>query len=48
MDVLVSAPQPHKLPILPIFQLSNGAISVPSFQNDFGYLLENRYIITYG
>jgi hypothetical protein len=48
MDVLVSALQPHKLPILPIFQLSNGAISVPSFQNDLGYLFENQYITSYG
>jgi MFS transporter, SP family, general alpha glucoside:H+ symporter len=48
IDVLVSALQPHILPILPIFRLSNRAISVPSFQNDFGYLLENQYIISYG
>jgi MFS transporter, SP family, general alpha glucoside:H+ symporter len=48
MDVLVSVLQPHKLPILPIFQLSNGAISVPSFQNDLGYLFENQYITSYG
>lgn len=48
MDVLVNVLQPHKLRILPIFQLSNGAISVPSFQNDLGYLFENQYITSYG
>ncbi|KAE9371115.1 MFS general substrate transporter [Stipitochalara longipes BDJ] len=27
--------------------LSNGVISVPLFQKDFGYLFENKYIISY-
>jgi hypothetical protein len=38
-------------PIYPIqklmyTQLSNGVISVPSFQRDFGYEFENKYIIS--
>jgi hypothetical protein len=27
-------------------KLSSGAISVPSFQKDFGHLFENKYIIS--
>lgn len=48
MDVLVrlSALTVKGNFVLTAFQLSNGVISVPSFQKDFGYMFQNEYIIS--
>jgi SP family general alpha glucoside:H+ symporter-like MFS transporter len=47
MDVPVSPTLHLSTSYTDDIQLSNGVISVPSFQKDFGYLFENQYIVSY-